>query len=64
MGPYPGRSSRCDLFLALFAEHLFHGTPSQVRRKRSGGRARTSNLKNQNLARCQLRHPRMGEPPI
>jgi hypothetical protein len=27
---------------------------------RSGGRARTSNLMNQNHARCQLRHPRNG----
>ena len=41
-----------------------HTDPDQGHCMRSGGRARTSNLMNQNHARCQLRHPRMGEPPI
>jgi hypothetical protein len=41
------------------------GTRLGLRTKeRSGGRARTSNLMNQNHARCQLRHPRMGEASI
>ena len=42
---------------------LLHSSPEPGHFVRSGGRARTSNLMNQNHARCQLRHPRMGEPP-